>query len=144
MGNSTMHLRTFIAAGIGAVMLTGCTQATGTSVASDAVSRGQVVYSKECAQCHGTAGEGGGPASLGLGVVPPDLLGLSTRNGGNFPRDFVRQYVLGLTEDNDLAGPMPDFARVGLSHVYPNGGADGEVLETDFESLLDYLEAIQE
>ena len=39
---------------------------------------------------------------------------------------------------------MPDFARVGLRHVYPEGGADGEVLEADFEGLLDYLEAIQE
>jgi mono/diheme cytochrome c family protein len=142
-----MQIRTFIIVGIGAAILTACTQATKdaqNAVASETVSRGQVVYAKECAQCHGTAGEGGGPASLGLGVVPPDLVGLSARNGGEFPRAFVRQYVLGLTEENDLAGPMPDFARVGLRHVYPKGGADGEVLETDFEGLLDYLEAIQE
>ena len=38
---------------------------------------------------------------------------------------------------------MPEFARTGLRHVYPDGGADGEVLEADFEDLLDYLEAIQ-
>lgn len=142
-----MQIRTFMIVGIGAALLTACTQAmtdTDDNFSNDAVSRGQVVYEKECAQCHGSAGEGGGPASLGLGVVPPDLVGLSAGNGGDFPRAFVRQYVLGLTEENDLAGPMPDFARVCLRHVYPEGGADGEVLETDFEGLLDYLEAIQE
>lgn len=136
-----MHIRTSVIAGIGAVMLTACTQSPMSP--DNTVARGQVVYTKECAQCHGTAGKGGGPASLGIAVVPPDLVGLSMRNGGAFPRDFVRQYVLGLTEENDLAGPMPDFARVGLRHVYPKGGADGEVLETDFEGMLDYLETIQ-
>lgn len=142
-----MQSRKSMIVGVAAALLTACTQATTDSdddFSNDAVSRGKVVYQKECAQCHGAAGEGGGPASLGLGVVPPDLLELSAGNGGDFPRGFVRQYVLGLTEENDLAGPMPDFARVGLRHVYPEGGADGEVLETDFEGLLDYLEAIQE
>lgn len=142
-----MQFRTTLAVSIGAVLLTACTQGTARTedtFAKDAVARGQIVYAKECAQCHGAAGEGGGPASLGLGVVPPELVALSAGNGGNFPRAYVRQYVLGLTKDNDSAGPMPDFARVGLRHVYPKGGADGEVLETDFEGLLDYLESIQE
>ena len=142
-----MHFRTTIAASMGAVLLTACTHAIKPpkdTFANEAIARGQIVYAKECSQCHGAAGEGGGAASLGLGVVPPGLVGLSAGNGGRFPRAYVRQYVLGLTEDNDSAGPMPDFARVGLRHVYPKGGADGEVLETDFEGLLDYLEAIQE
>ncbi|MEO9824618.1 MAG: cytochrome c [Paracoccaceae bacterium] len=137
-----MHIKTFVIASFGAIALTACAPA-GTET-QDSAKRGKTIYAAECSQCHGRAGKGGGPASLGLGVVPPDLVGLSARNGGTFPRAFVRQYVLGLTEENDLAGPMPDFARVGLSHVYPKGGADGEVLETDFEGLLDYLEAIQE
>jgi len=141
-----MLIRTLIRSGFCTVMLAACQQIaadTGIAVTRDTVSHGQSIYAQECAQCHGPAGEGGGPATLGIGVVPPDLVRLSARNGGTFPRDFVRQYVLGLTEENDSAGPMPDFARVGLRHVYPKGGADGEVLETDFESLLDYLEAIQ-
>lgn len=142
-----MHFRTFVTVGIGAITITACAQyttGTGDPFARDAVTRGQVIYGKECAECHGAGGSGGGPASPVLGTVPPDLVGLRLRNGGTFPRDFVREYVLGLTEKNDLAGPMPDFARVGLRHVYPKGGADGEVLEADFKDLLDYLEAIQE
>jgi hypothetical protein len=50
---------------------------------------------------------------------------------------------MGLLEKDDPDAAMPDFASVGLQHLYPNGGADGERLEADFEDLLDYLNAIQ-
>ena len=105
--------------------------------------RGAFVYSKECAQCHGADGRGGGPESLGIGVVPPDLTRLSLANDGEFPREFVRRFVMGLLEKDTLDPTMPEFATAGLAHVYPDGGADGEVLEADFADLLDYLSSIQ-
>jgi mono/diheme cytochrome c family protein len=137
-----MNLHSFIFASACAASLSACTPAS--TDAADANKRGQLVYAKECSQCHGTRGEGGGPASLGMGVVPPDLIGLKQRNDGYFPREFVSRFVMGLLEKDDPNSPMPDFASVGLRHVYPKGGADGEVLEADFEDLLDYLESIQE
>lgn len=137
-----MQIKTLILAGIGAIALTACSQIGLKS--QDGAKRGQVIYAKECSQCHGTKGEGGGPASLGLGVVPPALVGLSAQNDGPFPREFVRRFVMGVLEKDDPSAAMPEFASVGLQHVYPDGGADGEVLEADFEDLLDYLEAIQE
>jgi len=79
-----------------------------------------------------------------MGVVAPDLTGIKQRNGGYFPREFVSRFIMGRLEKEDPFSAMPDFSTVGLRHVYPNGGADGEVLETDFANLLDYLEAIQE
>ena len=106
--------------------------------------RGKVVYAKECSQCHGTRGEGGGPASLGLGSVPPNLVGLKPRNDGAFPREFVRRIVLGQLAKDDPDSAMPDFASVGLRNVYPKGGADAMVLEADLQALLDYLDSIQE
>ncbi|UWR21818.1 cytochrome c [Sulfitobacter sp. S190] len=109
----------------------------------DASKRGRLIYAKECAQCHGLAGEGGGPASLGLGGPAPDLVGLSQRNDGFFPREFVSRFVMGSLEKDDPDAAMPEFAKQGLRHVYPDGGADGEVLEADFEALLDYLASIQ-
>tara|TARA_R110002049_G_scaffold44914_7_gene131426 strand:+ start:624 stop:1043 length:420 start_codon:yes stop_codon:yes gene_type:complete len=105
--------------------------------------RGAFVYSKECAQCHGADARGGGPESLGIGVVPPDLTILSLANDGEFPREFVRRFVMGLLEKDTLDPTMPEFATAGLAHVYPDGGADGEVLEADFADLLDYLSSIQ-
>ncbi|MGC1502698.1 MAG: c-type cytochrome [Sulfitobacter sp.] len=137
-----MHFSPIVSVSICAVLLSACTQSS--SASTDTSARGQLVYAKECSQCHGAAGEGGGPASLGLAVVAPDLIGLKQRNDGYFPREFVARFVMGLLEKDDPTSPMPDFASVGLRHVYPNGGADGEVLETDLEELLDYLETIQE
>ena len=126
--------------GASAFLLLGCTFA----LSQDAtVARGKVIYDKECAACHGPTGEGGGAASLGLGLPPPDLVGLTGRNDGYFPREFVRRFILGLLEKEPGAA-MPDFATVGLAHVYPNGGADGELLAADVEALLDYLESLQE
>lgn len=137
-----MQPRSFIAAALCASLLSACTQ--GATGAGDAARKGQVIYAKECAACHGSAGQGAGDASLGLGGPAPDLTGLNARNDGYFPREFVRRFVLGLLETDDPAAAMPDFATVGLQHVYPNGGADGEVLEADIENLLDYLETIQQ
>ena len=137
-----MHFPSIILASLSAVLLSACAQASNDT--TDTHQRGQLVYTKECSQCHGTRGEGGGPASLGLGVVPPDLIGLKQRNDGHFPREFVSRFVMGQLEKDDPNSPMPDFSSVGLQHVYPNGGADGEVLEADFEDLINYLESIQE
>jgi mono/diheme cytochrome c family protein len=136
-----MHARSILTGGLCAILLSACTQAS--IDAKHAAKRGQVIFAKECSQCHGTSGEGAGAQSLGLGVPPPDLTGLSARNDGAFPREFVRRFVMGLLEKDDPDAAMPEFAQVGLRHVYPNGGADGEVLEADFSDLLDYLESIQ-
>lgn len=136
-----MQLRPLISIGVCAIVLSACAQ--GSYDQRKAVQRGKAIYEKECAQCHGGAGEGAGPASLGIGVAPPDLTQLSIRNDGTFPREFVRRFVMGLVEKEDPDAAMPEFSKVGLRHVYPDGGADGEVLEADFADLLDYLEAIQ-
>ena len=125
-----------------AASLSACTGTYSQTPAT--VARGQVIYAKECAQCHGARGEGIGPAAGGLGIAPPDLSDLAARNDGYFPREFVRRFVMGLLEKDDPDAAMPEFAKVGLRHVYPEGGADGEVLEADFEDLLDYLESIQQ
>ncbi|KIN62692.1 Cytochrome c family protein [Sulfitobacter noctilucicola] len=129
-------------AAVGLLGLTACSPEYAQK--RSAVKHGQLIYAKECSQCHGVSGEGAGSASLGLGTPAPDLVGLSARNDGVFPREFVRRFILGLLETDDPEAAMPQFAKVGLPHVYPQGGADGEVLEADFEDLLDYLASIQE
>lgn len=116
---------------VSATALSAC--AAGGTDNAQSVTRGQAVFAKECAQCHGTEAAG----------TAPDLTGLRAQNDGFFPREFVRRFVLGQLARTDPDSPMPEFARTGLRHVYPDGGADGEVLEADFEDLLDYLEAIQ-
>lgn len=134
-----MQIKSLILVG---ALLAGCNDTT--VMPQNSAKQGQIIYSKECSQCHGRRGEGGGPESLGLGVVPPNLVGLKDRNDGFFPREFVSRFVMGALEKDDPTSPMPEFAKVGFQHVYPKGGADGEMLEADLENLLDYLESIQQ
>lgn len=136
-----MHIHSFIVAGICGVLLSACTEELNDR--DSAEKRGQAIYNKECSQCHGLSGEGSDTASSGLGAAQPDLTVLKEQNDGYFPRVSVRQFVMGAPENDSRTSVMPEFASIGLRHVYPNGGADGEVIETDFEDLLDYLESIQ-
>jgi len=131
----------FVLASVGAMLLVACSQFP--SSTTESTRRGQAVYAKECAACHGASGEGAGPAAAALPVTPPNLTLQAQGNQGVFPRTYVRHFVIGVDPARDPASPMPDFATTGLRHVYPDGGADGEVLEAAFEDMLDYLEAIQ-
>jgi mono/diheme cytochrome c family protein len=133
-----MLKRSILLPGLCLALLAGC-HGSGPD-AQKAAKRGQVIYAKECAHCHGAGGEGGVAAQ---GVTPPGLVTLAARNGGVFPYEDVRRFVMGVARAEDRNAAMPEFASVGLRHVYPKGGADGEVLEGDFEDLLSYLEAIQ-
>jgi mono/diheme cytochrome c family protein len=137
----SMNNRSIIIAGVSAFALAGCLM--GATDTGNTAQKGQLVYAKECSQCHGSRGQGSGDAALALAFAAPDLTLLKQRNDGVFSRDGVRRFVMGLPIDNDRLAPMPKFAAVGLRHVYPDGGADGEVLEADFDDLLDYLESIQ-
>ncbi len=107
------------------------------------LARGLQIFQQECAQCHGTDGRGGGAASLGLGLPPPDLTGLTERNDGVFPRAFVSRFVLGTLEKDDPDAAMPEFGTVGLQHVYPDGTDSVQLLTSDLDALLDYLETLQ-
>ena len=133
-----MSTRAVILAGLIGTILSACSEPPVPQ--PEAVRAGQRIYAMECAACHGADAAG---RVLPGGVVAPDLAGLRQRNDGYFPREFVSRFVMGRLEKEDPSAPMPDFSAVGLAHVYPQGGADGEVLETDFANLLDYLEAIQ-
>ena len=48
-----------------------------------------------CAPCHGRGGVGDGAVASALRTRPADLTTLAERNGGQFPRDRVRAYVIG-------------------------------------------------
>ena len=70
---------------------------------------GQALFQENCAACHGADAEGGGPASLGLGVVPPGLTRLAARNGGIFPKDRVMSVIDGYYRRDHYSDPMPVF-----------------------------------
>lgn len=62
-----------------------------------------------CASCHGESGLGDGPVAQALRERPADLTTLAERNGGAFPRERVRGFVVGTGRPIDAhgAGDMP-------------------------------------
>lgn len=136
-----MPVRTALATATAAALLLGCAQTL--LPEPTGIARGLSIFQSECSQCHGSDGAGGGAASLGLGLPPPDLTGLTARNDGAFPRAFVARFVLGTLEKEDPDAAMPAFGTVGLKHVYPDGTDSVQLLASDLDGLLDYLETLQ-
>jgi len=75
--------------------------------------KGQVIYQRFCAACHGSAGAGDGQLASGLREHPTDLTRLAERNGGNFAFDKVARAIDG-RETVRMHGPsdMPVWGEV--------------------------------
>ncbi|AVL55092.1 hypothetical protein CEP88_19950 [Roseobacter denitrificans] len=111
----------------------------------DRVSRGAVLYSENCAICHGGDLRGGGGIGVvGLNKVPTDLTTLAVRSGGDFPRGEV----LALLNDY-AAGVQPGRLMRPFAHLTSQ---DTERIKTEQgrtripapqAALLAYLEASQ-
>jgi mono/diheme cytochrome c family protein len=56
---------------------------------------GKKIFENYCATCHGTRGEGDGPAAAALRNKVPQLNTLGRRNGGSFPTDQVVKMIAG-------------------------------------------------
>ena len=52
-------------------------------------------FAQYCVACHGKDAKGTGTLAATLKPKPADLTGLTTRNGGTFPRDMVFQVIDG-------------------------------------------------
>lgn len=73
------------------------------------IEEGAAAFADHCAVCHGAEARGDGPMAGLMIVPPPDLTGLSARNGGAFPTTRVMQRIDGTTEVMAHGGPMPLF-----------------------------------
>lgn len=100
--------------------------------------RGAQLFAQECAACH--AGDAKG------GEVGPDLTGLSVRNDGVFPRDFVMSTIDGYARGTSHANPMPIFGEGGLGPtvVVEQEDGTGTPVPADLLALTTFLEAVQE
>jgi mono/diheme cytochrome c family protein len=100
-----------------------------------------------CSNCHGEDGRGEGPKAFGLSGPPPDLTGLSARNGGLFPRERLHRIIDG-REDIKVHGEreMPVWGKWFKMEAEENlGGAEGDegTVQRRIESLIDFLETMQ-
>jgi mono/diheme cytochrome c family protein len=100
---------------------------------------GRDTFEQTCAACHGGGGRGDGPVAPALRSRPADLTTLAQRNDGAFPRDRVRDFVIGTGRQ---------LAAHGTTEM-PVWGPLFRAFESDLrvreriENLVSYLERIQ-
>jgi len=101
---------------------------------------GKEMYTSYCAVCHGTDGQGAGPAASALKVAPTDLTQLSKNDGGKYPALKVTSAIRGA---NDLPAhgskDMPVWGELfwSMSH-----GHEGQVQQR-VANLTHYVETLQ-
>ena len=104
---------------------------------------GADLYQLNCANCHGTYGEGDGAITPDLSVVLLDLRYMSARNGGTFPEEFVVKIIDG-RETRAAHGPagMPVWGAEFARQEGLDDAAETRV-SAKIAALTDFLEDIQ-
>jgi mono/diheme cytochrome c family protein len=105
----------------------------------------QAAFMDNCAVCHGMDGTGNGPAAAGLDPRPADLTGLSARNGGVFPRNYVMTTIDGYVRGTHFSDQMPIFGDgdLGPTVIVENPDGTGTPVPARLLALTDFLETIQ-
>jgi mono/diheme cytochrome c family protein len=133
------HLAAF-ATLVGAAVLTGHAQtpAQAPSVLLESLT-GRDSFELYCASCHGHAGRGDGPVAAALAKRPADLTTLARRYDGRYPRDAVRDFVIG------RGRALPAHGTTEM----PVWGPLFSALESDararvrIDNLVTYIESLQ-
>jgi mono/diheme cytochrome c family protein len=101
---------------------------------------GQEMFTSYCAACHGADGKGAGPAASALKVVPTDLSGLASKNGGKYPSLHVSSVLRG--EAETPAHGSKDMPVWGPLFRHLSQGHDAEVQQR-IANLNQYVESLQ-
>lgn len=137
------HIRTLFGISLVSLLLCACGTPRPSGPATARLS-GEALYGQLCASCHGTDAKGSGPIAPLLKVAVPDLTRLAWRDGGEFPREDVRQAIDGRNEvraHGSREMPVWGIRFYDLS----SSDAAGERAKVDalIERLVAYLESIQ-
>jgi mono/diheme cytochrome c family protein len=99
---------------------------------------GAQLFRTHCASCHGENAAGAGPISAQLRTAVPDLTTFSTRNGGMFPVERVRQMIEGRGPAAHGDRSMPVWGD-----VFRQQNADADAA-TRIDSIVTFLRSIQQ
>jgi len=101
---------------------------------------GKKMFAAYCATCHGTNGEGNGPAASALKVPPTNLTLLSKTNGGMYPSAKVRSVLNGTS--NLAAHGSKDMPVWGQLFWAMSHGSTADV-QLRVQNLTSYIESLQ-
>jgi mono/diheme cytochrome c family protein len=102
--------------------------------------KGSELYKAYCATCHGKDAKGKGPMAASLKTAPPDLTGISARNGGTFPFLRIQKIIAGEEQAPGSHGSrqMPVWGP-----IFSEVSWDQDLGRVRVYSLAMYLEGIQ-
>jgi mono/diheme cytochrome c family protein len=88
------------------------------------LARGQMLYSTTCASCHGTKGEGNGPAGAGLKPPPRNFTRAEAWVNGNRIEDVFKTLEQGIKGSSMVSyGYLPKRDRMALVHYVRSLGS---------------------
>jgi len=103
---------------------------------------GAEIYRTYCVSCHGSAARGDGPLAAAMTKKPANLTEIAKRNGGLYPSDLVFRTIDGRNRVRGHGGPdMPEWAE---AFSKSRDAGDDERVKAVIQSLVDYLESIQQ
>ena len=95
------------------------------------------MFDTYCAVCHGTGGQGNGPAAKSLTKAPADLTKLAANNKGTFPEVHVKRFIEGADEvPAHGTRDMPMWGDLFNS-------LDRNTAQIRVQALTDYIKAMQ-
>jgi mono/diheme cytochrome c family protein len=104
---------------------------------------GEENFQRLCAACHGSGGQGDGPVAEVLSVAVPDLTRIGERNGGQFPRETIKQQIDGrdrITAHGSMQMPVWGYEF----YIDEGAGAFSEEGVSDtLDALVEYLAMLQ-
>ncbi len=142
VGRCALVVLSMIGLSVGCVVL--AVSGTGAVVqlpeAAGSVDEGRDLFDAYCASCHGTQGDGNGPAAASMRRRPPNITGLAQANGGVFPAERVRRIVDGREIESHGNREMPVW---GDAFKATKGGRGEGAVRDRIASIVRYLASIQ-
>jgi mono/diheme cytochrome c family protein len=100
---------------------------------------GAATFRTYCAACHGVNGRGDGAMAGQMRRTPPSLTTFTTRNGGVFPAERVRQIIEGTGPAAHGNRDMPVWGM-----VFKRRPAGGAAAQDRIDAVVRFLQEIQE
>jgi mono/diheme cytochrome c family protein len=104
---------------------------------------GEETFTRFCASCHGSSGQGDGPVAAGIPITVPNLTTLRKRQGDHFPEETLRKIIDGR---NIVVYHGTRYMPVWGYEFWIEEGADEEAekkVTIIIRNLISYIESIQ-